>query len=115
MNLKKGIPFTIWKILSKPGSTIKDYLYGDRSKYVNSFRLLIVVVTISTFLYVQLDITDKLISNSMQVNTDGIDNPESLAKARAAEKTMGDLFTRNLSLLSFLIVPFLALSTMWFF
>lgn len=40
LNLKSGVPYTLWRIQIAPGKTIKTFLFEDRSRLVPSFRLL---------------------------------------------------------------------------
>ena len=57
LNLQRGAPYTLWRTLINPGKTIYTYLRQDRTKLMNSFRLLVLVVTISTFISVKFDLT----------------------------------------------------------
>lgn len=115
VNLKKGVPYTLFQILRNPGKAIKNYLYHDRTKMVNSFKLLVLVVTLSTFLSLKFGVAEQIFTTSASsgVNSSGAHSnqqfsPEVLDQFR-------ETFMHYLSWMSFLLVPFLGGITYLFF
>lgn len=48
LNLEKGLLFTVVALAIRPGETIREYLYKDRSRLIPPLRFLIVFVTLAT-------------------------------------------------------------------
>jgi len=46
-NLERGLFFTIWSLLKQPGEVCREFVSGNRFKYMNPFRFLIVAATFS--------------------------------------------------------------------
>lgn len=49
-NIHKGLFFTFWNLIIKPGKVGEAYILGQRKKYVNPVRYLIIAVAIQAFL-----------------------------------------------------------------
>jgi membrane protein insertase Oxa1/YidC/SpoIIIJ len=111
LNLKRGAPYTLWQTLLNPGKTIYTYLRVDRSRLINSFRLLVLIVTISTFITIKLNLTEIAFKDNVSISVDG---NEALTQEEVMLKTK-DIFNSYLSLFSFLLVPILGVFTYWFF
>lgn len=110
LNLQRGAPYTLWRTLISPGKTIYTYLRQDRSKLMNSFRLLVLVVTIGTFISLKFNLTEIAFKDNVNITLEG--NPASQEEVMQLTK---EIFNSYLSLFSFLLVPFLGLFTYWFF
>ena len=54
-HLDKGFPFTFKQLLLRPGQAIKEYLAGKRINYFSPFAYLILMCTISTIFFHQLE------------------------------------------------------------
>ncbi|MBN2350082.1 MAG: DUF3667 domain-containing protein [Bacteroidales bacterium] len=49
-SVNKGILFTVKKLLTKPGHSIREYIQGKRINYFNAFTLLLLLLTLAYFL-----------------------------------------------------------------
>jgi hypothetical protein len=49
-NLDKGFLFTFWQLLKKPGTVGRSFIRGERKKYTNPIRYLIIAVAIQAFM-----------------------------------------------------------------
>ncbi len=47
-NLERGILFTVFALAIRPGQTLREYLYQDRTRLIPPLRFLIVFVTLAT-------------------------------------------------------------------
>jgi len=111
VNLKRGIPFTLWQTLKNPGKAIRIYLKEDRTHFVNSFRILSILVAINTFLTLHLGLLDSLTSK-INVTIEGeIDE----SKSDHVKELIAKAFEDASSWLSFLMVPVIGFFTYWFF
>lgn len=48
-NIHKGLFFTFWNLIIKPGTIGNAYISGQRKKYTNPVRFLIIAIAIQTF------------------------------------------------------------------
>ena len=113
LNLKRGILHTLYQTAKNPWNLVSTYLYEDRSKIVNSFRLLIFIVTLSTFISVTFDVNDITFKESVQMN---FDSSEVIKESKIDVKSeFMRLMNQNQSMLQFLLVPFLGLFTYLFY
>jgi hypothetical protein len=111
-NLKRGIPKTLVELAKNPGRTVIKYLNEDRFTLVNSFRLLILMITISTFVSIQTGTFDRSLNAGFEMGqTD--DSPSS--KKQEVQKHMAETAKQYLSSLSFLLIPVFGLFTFLFF
>lgn len=115
LNLKRGVPYTVLEIAKNPGKLINRYLSGERTTIVSSFRLLILLVSVSTFVSIQYGITELKFNETIGVNEEA-ENAQNLENDEI-EPTLEfkRLLNQNLSMLQFLLVPFLGLFTYVFF
>jgi hypothetical protein len=65
-NLEKGILHTVVDLALRPGQTIKEYLYEDRSKLVPPFRFLLIFVTLGTIVTLSFLTQEDLINSFQQ-------------------------------------------------
>ncbi|CAH0336624.1 hypothetical protein FVB9288_02332 [Flavobacterium sp. CECT 9288] len=58
-HLDKGFFFTLKKLFTRPGHSIREYLHGSRVNYFNAFTLIIILATISHLIteYFKMDQT----------------------------------------------------------
>lgn len=112
LNLKRGIPKTLIELAKNPGRTIEKYLTEDRFTIVDSFRLLILMVTISTFVSIQSGTFEKSLKQGFEM---GQSDPNSLSKTTELQQHMAEIAKQYLSTFSFLLVPVFGLFTFLFF
>ena len=48
-NIHKGLFFTFWNLIIKPGKVGNDYITGQRKKYTNPVRFLIIAIALQAF------------------------------------------------------------------
>lgn len=73
LNLERGMGYTLKRLFIAPGSTIREYLFEDRSRLTRPFQLILLLVAIATFLtFFILPGTDQLLTDLHQ--TTGWDN-----------------------------------------
>lgn len=106
LNLEKGILFTVYALTVRPGETINQFLFEDRSKLTKPFPFLIVTVTIITFLTVNfLDLEGAFMAGANVSDTE-----QDPAKMKYFE-TLGDMFMQGYNIIQLLSVPFLAFAS----
>jgi hypothetical protein len=66
LNLERGIFFTIIGLSIRPGETIREYLYQDRTRLVPPLRLLIILVTLATIATISFLTKEDFIANFQQ-------------------------------------------------
>lgn len=49
LNLEKGIFYTVWQMLRAPGEAMHQYLFVDRSRFMDPTRFLLLTVALLTF------------------------------------------------------------------
>lgn len=54
VNLERGLLYSIRELLLRPGRSIREYLFEDRTKLTKPFKLLILIVSVATFLTLQI-------------------------------------------------------------
>lgn len=50
LNFEKGLPFTLWQFLIRPGKASQEYLFEDRKKYMDPIKFLFLAVAIGTYI-----------------------------------------------------------------
>lgn len=121
-NFEKGLSFTIKNLLLSPGKTLSNYLFTvERLKHIKPMNFLLLMVTIATFLTLQLlkssnpdlanvtEIEDVL--GGTKVNL-GSGVPQ---KLNDAIEIFNKLVTRYYHIFQLLKIPFFALATFWIF
>lgn len=68
-HLDKGILYTGKKMLSEPGRTLRDYLYGKRIRHSNPFLMLIIIGGLCSLTYYHFEL--KLVSSFKISELDG--------------------------------------------
>ena len=121
-NFEKGFSFTVRKLLFTPGKTLSNYLFtAERTKHIKPLNFLILMITIATFLTLQLikfsnsdamsgsEISD--VMGGTEVNLgEGI--PQRLNNAVGIFNTLMKQYYHIFQLLK---IPFFALATFWIF
>lgn len=121
-NFEKGMSFTIKNLLLTPGKTLTNYLFtAERTKHIKPMSFLILMVTIATFLTLQLikssnpdamsgnEINDVMAGNSVNLG-DGV--PQ---KLNDAVEIFNTLIKQYYHIFQLLKIPFFALVTFWIF
>ncbi len=105
LNLEKGILFTIYALTVRPGETINQFLFEDRSKLTKPFPFLLLTVTIITFLTVNfIDL-----EGAFMAGTNVSELEQDPAKAKYFE-ALGGMFIQGYNIIQLLSVPFLAMA-----
>lgn len=121
-NFEKGFSFTVKNLLLTPGKTLSNYLFTiERSKHIKPMNFLILMITIATFLTLQLirtsnpdtmggnEISDVMGGNSVNLG-EGV--PQKLNDAVTIFNTFMKQYYHIFQLLK---IPFFALATFWIF
>ncbi len=53
-NLEKGLGYTIRQLLLRPRAAVREFLYEDRQRMMKPFPMLVLMVTVATFLSLRL-------------------------------------------------------------
>lgn len=62
VNLEKGIPYTIKRLIADPGSAMQEYLFENRQRMAKPFPLLVLLVAIATYMsYRFLNINEEVV------------------------------------------------------
>lgn len=65
LNLEKGLGFTIKGLILTPKTSIEEYLFYDRSRMVRPMALVLLVVTVTTFISLWYFPADQEVSSSL--------------------------------------------------
>lgn len=102
----KGVLFTSIRLMVAPGESMRGYLAGKRADYTKPLAYTLLVIALSLIFFSPEDF-----KQGMQ---DGLGGGAS-EKAKAAQIKIAEIFTGNLSLIYSLLIPFLALTSKWFY
>lgn len=102
----KGVFFTSIRLMVAPGESMRGYLAGQRADYTKPLTYTLLVIALSLVFFSPEDFRQ-----GMQ---DGLGEDAS-EKAKAAQIKIAEIFTGNLSLVYSLLIPFLALTSKWFY
>ncbi|MEM6842955.1 MAG: DUF3667 domain-containing protein [Bacteroidota bacterium] len=102
----KGIFFTIKELLIRPGEAIHKYLAGERKRYSNPIRFLVLVTTIASFITIKLDLFRRLLSENSSPSNEG---------DQQFVQDMILFLYQYYNIIMFLSVPLLAVLTYLFF
>lgn len=69
-NLDRGLPATIWGMVTKPAKIIEAY-FNDRGKYVTPLRYCIFILAVTTFISVQVVDYDAMMKNAFEMGAGG--------------------------------------------
>ncbi|MFK7773857.1 MAG: hypothetical protein AB8F94_17030 [Saprospiraceae bacterium] len=122
LNFEKGFSFTVKNLLLNPGETLSNYLFtAERTKHIKPMNFLILMITIATFLTLQLiktsnpdavsgnEINDVMGGTSVNL---GENIPQKLNNAIGIFNTLVKQYYHIFQLLK---IPFFALATFWIF
>ena len=107
--IDRGVLYTSWHMLTRPGQTLRDYLDGKRAKLTKPFQFLLIMVAFSLIFFSQDEI-----KQGMQAGFSGSGNPKSDA-AKAFSQQWMQWITDNMTALIVGIIPFMGLLARWFF
>lgn len=101
LNLEKGILYTIWNLLIRPGKVLKNFLFEDRAKMMKPFNFALLLVSISTFVtfnFVDYGEFGKGLESGVQLSMDDSKKRDSLLQdsiTRTIEITSDTLVTND--------------------
>jgi hypothetical protein len=118
-NLEKGILHTVVDLALRPGQTIKEYLYEDRSKLVPPFRFLLIFVTLATIVTLSF-LTQEDLVNTFEQGVKAGGGAPNLDNLDPEKKEFIDIYINNLAIANLkyfniylmLSVPLAALATL---
>ncbi|MFK8008651.1 MAG: hypothetical protein AB8H03_19995 [Saprospiraceae bacterium] len=121
-NFEKGFSFTVKNLLLTPGKTLSNYLFtAERTKHIKPMNFLILMITIATFLTLQLikaSHPDAMSENEINGMMEGAkinlgeDVPQ---KLNDAVGIFNNLVKQYYHIFQLLKIPFFALATFWIF
>ena len=108
VNLEKGLGYTLYALTRSPGSTLRNYLFHDRSKLTKPVGFLVLIVALATY----LTVTFFTFQEEFQIAGMTIHATDS-----SPDTTHNILrfFKEYFNLLLLLILPFYALGSYWLF
>lgn len=74
-NLDKGLLFTLRELSLRPGKAIRDYLFGDRKRYLHPLRFLFLSAALAAFLTTQFVFTVNEFKEGLKVGLN-VNNPD---------------------------------------
>lgn len=104
LNFERGLPYTLWQFLIYPKKATKEYLFGNRRKFMDPIKFLFLSVTIAAFVLIQNLGTDDAMLQQMLES----------AKDEQQKKILirfNELISNYYNLFFFLNVPFYAMAT----
>lgn len=105
----RGVLFTSWQIIIRPGLMLRDYLDGKRAKHTKPFQFLLIMVALSLIFFTQDEFKE-----GMQAGFSDSGKPKSDA-AQAFSQQWMQWITDNMTALVVGIIPFMALLARWLF
>ncbi len=122
-NVNKGFIKTYRLLTTQPGQSIRTFLLGDRKLLTKPFQLLIVSTAIAAFLTINVMPKNEFVRGfeaGVSQTGDIMDTPEEekvkkMEKAKEFNEKFMDSFSRYFNLVILLFIPFIGLSTYWFF
>ena len=121
-NFEKGFSFTVKNLLLTPGKTLSNYLFtAERTKHIKPMNFLILMITIATFLTLQLiKISNPDAMNGNEINDVMGGNEINLGegvpqKLNDAIGIFNTLLKQYYHIFQLLKIPFFALATFWIF
>ncbi|MGK0391510.1 MAG: hypothetical protein ACI94Y_004275 [Maribacter sp.] len=103
LNFEKGLPFTIWQFVVRPGKAAHEYLFGDRKKFMDPVKFTVLAIAIGTYILLNL------MSNVH--NSFGELFPVEDKKTQAGLAYLGTLVDKYYNLFLFLNIPMYAIMT----
>jgi hypothetical protein len=107
--LDRGVLFTSWELIRRPGEMLRGYLAGKRVGYTKPFQYLLIIIAVS-LIFFPAEEFQKGLSDGMS-NGDTVKKPEVLA----FQQQMAQFFTSHMSVIILGMIPFLALVSRWFY
>lgn len=102
----RGLIFTSWQLLKSPGASMREYLAGKRVNYTKPLNYTLVLTALSLFFFSGKSFKDGVVAGM------GTDTNE---RAQAAMKQFFDFVDSNMTLMVIILIPILALVSVWFF
>lgn len=103
LNFEKGLPFTIWQFAVYPGKAAKEYLFGDRKKFMDPVKFTVLAIAIGTYILVKHMAQQESPFEAMIPTED--------EKMREGVTYLGQLFGEYYNVFLFLNIPLYALMT----
>lgn len=105
--LDRGVLFTAWHLITRPGAMLRDYLDGKRAHFTKPIQFLLVMVAIS-LIFLSPD-------EFQQGFQKGYNSTASGGAQDEFSQKIGQWITSNMTALIVGIIPFMALAARWFF
>ena len=102
-DLNHGLFFTALELQRRPGAAMRDYVAGRTVRYANPVRYLLILVAITTLVYLKMGVAARVGADFTTGFNEGARGPE-LFDVRQ----MNDFVTRYMNLFLVLVVPFAA-------
>lgn len=98
-NLERGLLFTLWHLIKNPGIVVHEFVSGNRHRYMNPFRLMLLAATLAV---VVESITGTIESISI-MHIEGND--------QESNKAISDFLRQNINLIVLMTVPMLSIGS----
>jgi hypothetical protein len=110
LHIDKGIFYTVRKLFTNPGHSIREYLEGKRVKHFKPVSLVIILATVYALVnhFLKLNIVNET-ATTIESSVSGINFSFSGAKSELAE--MKDFIESHFALLQLLMLPYYAFVT----
>ncbi len=105
-DINRGLFFTALELMRRPGAALRDYVAGRTVRYASPGRYLVIVLAITTLVYLKIGIVDAM-GNDFTAGMNETAAGPMLADARK----VNELATKYINLILALSVPFLALAS----
>jgi hypothetical protein len=105
-DINRGLFFTAMEMMRRPGAALRDYVAGRTVRYASPARYLVIVLAITTLVYLKIGIVDAMGSDF----TSGL-NGSAKGPALVDAKTVNELAAKYMNLILALSVPFLTLAS----
>jgi|GEM_PF-750688 len=105
-DINHGLFFTALEMMRRPGTVLRDYVAGRTVRYASPARYLVIVLAITTLVYLKIGIVDAM-GNDF---TSGL-NESAKAPALVDARAVNELAAKYMNLILALSVPFLTLAS----
>lgn len=105
-DINRGLFFTAMELMRRPGAAMRDYVAGRTVRYASPARYLVIVLAITTLVYLKIGIVNAMGSNF----TSGM-NEAAAGPALVNAQTVNELAAKYMNLILALSVPFLTLAS----
>jgi hypothetical protein len=109
-DINRGLFFTAIELMRRPGAALRDYVAGRTVRYASPARYLVIVLAVTTLVYLKIGIVNAMGSDFNAGMTAGM-NEAAAGPALVDARKVNELAAKYMNLILALSVPFLTLAS----